>query len=250
MKSLKITFLACFICATLFAQEDYKKSLDGIEWVKIESQADVTLKTHSSNELLIKSRSSNETPDRAKGLKLVGEGGSDNTNVGFYVIKEGNNLIVRNLKKSESAEIYLPASQNVLVKTTWQGDIKISGFQGEIETTAELNGGITIENVTGPLTANSLNGAIEVLFTKVSQKSPITINTVNGEVDITMPANTPADLNMGTLNGNVYTNFDLALPDKNGLRAVAGNKIKGAINNGGVAIKLNTINGNIYLRKE
>lgn len=250
MKSLKITLLAFFICATIAAQEDYTKSLDGIEWVKIESQADVTVKTHSGNKLLIKAGPGQQIPERAKGLKLVGEGVSANTEVGFYVIKEGNSLIVRNLRKSESAEIYLPASQNISVKTTWQGDIKISEFQAEIEATAELNGSISIENISGPLTANSLNGEIEVLFTKVSQSSPITINTVNGEVDITMPANTPADLSLGTINGEIYTNFDLSLPEKNGLRAIVSRKTKGTINNGGVDIKLNTINGNIYLRKE
>lgn len=250
MKSLKITFLALFICATITAQEDFTKSLDGIEWVKIESRADVTIKTHNSNELLIKVGSSYHTPERAKGLKLVGEGGSDNTNIGFYVIKEGNNLIVKNLRKSEDAEIYLPASQNISVKTNWQGNIKIAGFKGEIEASAKLNGGIGIEDVSGPITVNSLNGEIEVLFTKVSQSSPITIHTINGAIDVTLPENTPANLSLGSHNGDIYTNFELPTPEKDGLKSVGSNKIKGTINNGGVKINLSSINGSIYLRKK
>ena len=66
----------------------------------------------------------NKSPSKAKGLKLVGESGTDNTDVGFYVIKEGSTLIVKNLRRSESGEIYLPASQNISVTTTWHGDIE------------------------------------------------------------------------------------------------------------------------------
>ncbi|WP_282159983.1 DUF4097 family beta strand repeat-containing protein [Ulvibacterium marinum] len=250
MKLLKITFLLSCICTGIWAQEDYTKSLNGIEWVKVESKNDILVKTHASDQLLIKGGPSYKIPERAKGLRLVGESGSDNTDVGFYVIQEGNNLLVRNLRKSERAEIYLPAKQNISVRTNWQGNIRISGFRGEIEATAELNGGIRVEDVSGPLTANTLNGEVEVQFTTVSQDSPISIYSTNGALDITMPENTPADLSLGTVNGSIYTNFEISLPDKDGLRAIASKKVKGSVNNGGVDVKLKTTNGNIYLRKE
>ncbi len=249
MKKLKIFYLAFIITISINAQE-YTHSLEGIEWVKIESTANVTVKTHSSSQLLIKGGHRFETPKKAKGLKLVGEGGTDNTDVGFYIIKEGNNLIVRNLRKSESAEIYLPASQNISVSTSWSGDIKIFDFLGEIEASAKLNGSVIVKNVSGPLTANSLNGEVKVSFTKVSQDSPITIFSTNGELDITLPENTPADLSLGSINGSIYTNFELKIPNKNGLRAIASKKVRGSINNGGVKIQLNTTNGNIYLKKQ
>lgn len=244
---ISLTFLVCI--SSLKAQ-DYTKSLSGIEWVKIESKATVILKTHDSDELLIKRKDSRRNSERAKGLKLVGAGGSDNTDVGFYVVKEGNTLIVKNLRKTKSAEIYLPATQNVSVTSSWNGHISISGFNGEIEASAELNGGITMKDVSGPITANSLNGTVEIQFSKVNQGSPITITTSNGALDITLPSSTPADLSMGSLNGEIYTNFDLKVPTKNGLKSISPRKIKGSINNGGVDIKLQSLNGNIYLRKE
>jgi hypothetical protein len=250
MKPVRLTFLACLICATVNAQQDYTKSLEGITWVKIESKSDITVKTHSKNELLINADHVERRPDRAKGLKLVGESGSDNTDIGFYVVADGNNLIVKNLRKSEGAEIFLPATQKISVKTTWQGDIEITGFTGEIEASAEINGDIVITDVTGPVTADALNGKIEVYFTKVSQDSPISIYTTNGEQDITLPENTPADLTLGTVNGEIYTNFDLTLPVKEGLKTVVAKKVQGSINNGGVDIQLKSTNGTIYLRKK
>ncbi len=246
-----MTFIALILCTSMLAQTDYTKSLEGIEWVKIESKANVTVKTHNSKQLLIKARKSyGRSSSRAKGLRLVGEGGTDNTEVGFYVIKEGNNLIVKNLRKSRGAEIYLPADQNLSVKSTWHGNIKIYNFKGEVEADAKLNGSIKIEEISGPLTANALNGTIEVTFSKLNQGSPVTVYTTNGAVDISLPENTPANLTMGSTNGEIYTNFDLTIPDKNGLKSVSSKRIGGVINNGGVKIKLKSTNGNIYLRKK
>lgn len=249
MKLLKITVLSCLACFTANAQQDYTKSLEGIDWVKIESKSDITIRTHDKNQLLINVGNMEKTPERAKGLKLVGESGSDNTDIGFYVDTNGNNLIVKNLRKSEGAEIYLPKDQKIYVKTTWNGDIEIKGFSSEIEASAEINGSISITDVTGPITAEVLNGALEVTFSKVNQNSPISLYTTNGEMDITLPSDTPADLTLSTINGEIYTNFELSQPDIEGLKAIATKKVRGSINNGGVAIQLKSTNGTIYLRK-
>lgn len=248
----KFTFLltALLVGTIAQAQSDYTKSLNGIQWVKIESKSDITLRTHSSNELLIKSGPSVETPEKAKGLKLVGEGGTDNTSVGFSVIQDGNTLIVTNLRKSEGAEIYLPKNQNISAKSTWNGDIEIDGFAGEIEADAQLNGSVKILNVNGPVTANTLNGELTVEFGTVKQGSPISLYSTNGAVDVSLPGNTPANLSMSTINGNVYTDFDVKLNEKDGLKSVLGRKISATINNGGVDITLKSTNGNMYLRKK
>lgn len=249
MKHFTLFLMACISMSVAIAQTDYSKSLSGIEWVKIESKSDIKLKTSNSNELLIKGSRYSKTTEKAKGLRLVGEGGSDNTEVGFYVIQDGNSLIVKNLRKSEGATIYLPKTQNVSVKSTWSGDIEIDGFSGEIEADAQLNGSIEITNVNGPVTANALNGEVIVKFGKVKQDSPISIYTTNGEVDVTLPSDTPASLTLGTTNGDIYTNFEFKREEKDGLKSISGRKVRATINNGGVNISLKSTNGNIYLRK-
>ncbi len=250
MKRKALILLMFVGCTVISAQQDYSKSLEGIDWVKIESKANLTIKTHNKNELLINAGRMAKSPERAKGLKLVGADGSDNTDVGFRVVTDGNNLIVNNLRKSEGAEIYLPANQKISVKTTYHGDIHITGFTSEIEASAEINGSVTIKDVSGPITADVLNGELAVVFNKVNQSSPISLYTTNGEMDVTLPANTPANLLLSTINGNVYTNFDISIPDKDGMKAIATKKVKGAINNGGVDIQLKSTNGTIYLRKK
>ncbi|MCR9265503.1 MAG: DUF4097 family beta strand repeat-containing protein [Flavobacteriaceae bacterium] len=250
MKKMTLLFTALVLSALTHAQNDYTKSLNGIEWVKIESKADITVRTYTSNEILIKAGDRHQVSERAKGLRLVGEGGNDNTEVGFYVVQDGNTLIVKNLRKSEGAEIFLPKNQNVAVKSTWNGNIEIDGFAGEIEADAQLNGSIEILDVNGPVTANTLNGEVTVEFGTVKQNSPISIYSTNGAVDVTLPGNTPADLSLSSVNGDIYTNFDLKREEKDGLKSVSGRKLNAAINNGGVSISLKSTNGNIYLRKQ
>lgn len=250
MKKLALVLLIGLLAWNLPAQTDFKKSLEGIEWVKIESKSEIILKTHDKNELLIKAFNKEPLPEKAKGLKLVGVGGEDNTNVGFNVVQSGNSLIVQDVKKSGGAEIFLPKSQNVSVTNTWKSDIYIEGFTGEVEANANLNGGLSLVNLSGPITAYSLNEGIQVVFDKINQDSPILIRTTNGEIDVTLPANIPADLELSSWNGDVYSNFDLKRPEKDGLKSFSGKNIKGAINNGGVEITLKSTNGNIYLRKK
>lgn len=250
MKRITLFAFTCILALSTNAQSDYRKPLTGIEWVKIESNAKITIKTHDKNEILIKVSSLEPIPERAKGLKLVGVGGEDNTAVGFSVVQSGNNLVVQNVRKSQEAEIFLPKSQNVSVTNSWDGDIHIEGFSGEVEANANLNGGLSLKNLSGPITAYSLNENIKVEFETINQQAPIVLSTTNGDIDVSLPGTTPANLFLDSLNGDVYSNFDLSRPDKNGLKSISGRNIKGSINNGGVEIKLKSINGNIYLRKK
>ncbi len=250
MKKATFAVLFIYFCAlSTQAQQDYSKSLSGIKWVKIESKAAIKLTAHEKNELLIKVSKRYTVPEKAKGLKLMGAGGSDNTDVGFNVVQDGSTLIVKNLRKSGGAEIMLPKTQNVSVTNNWNGDIYIDGFSGEVEANANLNGGLTLVNISGPLTAYSLNSNVEVEFSNVKQDAPIYINTTNGAIDVSIPSSTSADMFMSSLNGDIYSNFDLKRPDKDGMKSISSKNIKGSINNGGVDIKLKSINGNIYLRK-
>lgn len=240
----------CLLAVQIQAQSDYSKSLDGIEWVKIKSRSEIVLKTHDKNEIVIKAKGLKPLPSKAKGLKLVGVGGEDNTDVGFNVVQTGTNLVVESVRKSGSAEIYLPKSQNVSVTNSWNGDIYIEGFTGEVEANANLNGGLKLVNISGPITAYSLNQNIQVEFDKINQDAPIVIRTTNGAIDVTLDESTSANLELSSLNGDIYTNFDLKRPEKNGLKSYGTTKVNGSINGGGVRIKLKSTNGNIYLRKK
>lgn len=247
--------------------KEYKHSLNGIKKVKIETNASIKIIAENTSDLTLVNQKNDNTStffenevtqkkmskkDKREGLTAIYPGGKDNANgLGFSIKKEGTTLLITDLKshfQSKKTTIKIPKNINIVVKGGELGDVYIKGFSSEIEaeTTA---GNIEVKDVTGPLTLYSAINDINVDFSTVNQTSPITISSSGSEIDVTLPANTKASLDMET-NGTVYTNFDLQAPKKDGLKDISRKKIIGNINNGGVKIKLKSSLGNIYLRKK
>ena len=83
--------------------------------------------------------------------------------------------------------------------------------------------------------------------------------SVNGNVDVTLPANTKANLKLRTTNGDIYTDFDVQIssPQLRSLDSVPRGHhglvdferaITGTINGGGPDFELRTVNGNLFIR--
>ncbi|WP_156950093.1 DUF4097 family beta strand repeat-containing protein [Maribacter antarcticus] len=250
MKKITSILFTCLLTWTIQSQSDYSTSLAGIEWVKIESKSSVSIKTHDKKEIRIVLNDPKPIPEKAKGLRLYGDAGEDNTTVGFNVTTSGNNLIVKHVRKSGEAIIFLPKSQNISVTNSWGGTTEITGFSGEVEANSNLNGALVLSNLTGAVTAYSLNHGIQVNFTEINQNSPIDIRTTNGEINVTLPEKTSANIVLSSWNGDIYSNFDIKTKEKDGLKSFSDRDINGIINGGGVNIKLKSTNGTIYLRKE
>jgi len=252
MKNITIVLVLFLVIGNLTAQ-DYTHSLQGVKKVKIYSSPGVTLKAYSKNELLIKGGNHIQRPEKAKGLKAIYSGGTDNTGIGIYIKKENDILVLKNLRSMHgpSIEISLPKDINVSIENQGVSNLSISGFSSEIEAKTKV-GKIEITDVTGPIVAKSSAGGINIIFDKVNQSSPISIISSAGDVDITLPSDTPANLSLKATMGEIYTDFDLKIPsDENDMKVVGGRRsIISKINNGGVDIALRSSVGNIYLRKK
>lgn len=260
----KLLFILLFTGLIANAQKkEYKHSLKGIKTVQIESGASIIVTSTETSELiLIDNAFSHKEPlenlkrekEKTKGLTAIYAGGKDNTNgLGFSITRGGSTLIVRDLKshfQRHGIQIKLPKMINVSVDCGNLGNLTVEGFSSEVEVETNV-GSINMKNVTGPITAHTNVGAINIDFVTVSQASPITISTNVSEIDVSIPANTNASLELKT-RGTVYTNFDLQMPPpKNGLKNVgSAKKITDNINKGGVKITLRSNMGNIYLRKK
>jgi len=257
--SLILTAVLALGLSTCYAQEfKYDVKQSGQIFIK-NFTGGITIEETTGSQLIIESGRYEKKPDRADGLKsLYGSGAEDNTGIGLQVSNTGNVIeIVGASKQSEDAHYTFKVPKGINVKIDYRSpyasdDIKVKNFSSELEVLV-LNPGIDLENVTGPVILSLTNGDINIDFGTVNQQAPISINAINGVIDITLPANTPADISMSTINGEIFTNFDIDFESKSkkGLSYIGGGqKIKGKINGGGVDIKFVTINNNIYLRKK
>lgn len=92
------------------------------------------------------------------------------------------------------------------------------------------------------LKVETINGNI-VITGKTSQMK---VKTISGFIDLSIPENKKADLDMKTISGNIYT--DIALTNI-GKKRIAELHISDKMNGGGDPIRLETISGDIFFRK-
>ena len=275
---LIINFIALLSFVFTYAQKDFTKSLNGINKVHIETGTHVKIVAGTTNELRFTKYvydnddhdhencdhehnanhncddcDDDHQNDRSKGLKAVYSGGTDNTGFGMMIEQEGDVLRIKDLKswmQRNGLQIVLPKTMDIHLDCGNLGSAVLRGFSSEIEVNTNV-GRIVLKDVTGPITAHSSTGTIDVDFSSVSQSSPISLTSSTGVVDVSLPANTKADLELRSNMGTVYTDFDLQTSKKDGMSVVGSNrKIESKLNNGGVRIVLRSSTGNVYLRKK
>jgi DUF4097 and DUF4098 domain-containing protein YvlB len=90
----------------------------------------------------------------------------------------------------------------------------------------------------------TINGNVEI----TGHKGALDINTISGFIDLTVEPAGSLNLKIESISGKVYS--DLNMEHKNQKSSIVGTKIDANINGDKIPVKLKTISGNIYLRKE
>ena len=149
-----------------------------------------------------------EVDERAKGLVAIASSGySDNTGLGINVKESGQEIIVNNIFKSNSDVLTIKVPQGIKVSFTNNSSqsyetITIRNIKGEIEVSTLYNT-IKLENNSGPMNINSINGPIEAIF-NTGIKGPISIISIYEYVDITLPVATKGNVELSTKYGKLY----------------------------------------------
>jgi len=186
----------------------------------------------------------------------------------------GPNPIVNDNDRNNSVELTFHAdiTQRLVAKVPRSTHLSISmqGTQGGAtlslkDLTGELALGgnassVDISNVTGPLIVNLFDAytspmAITVTHIKWIDLKPdpkgptprIYLASNQQDIDLSLPADIKASLQIRHPNGELYSDFNLV---SNVKTQGAAHAFDGDLNGGGPLIYLNTVNGNIFLRKQ
>jgi len=101
-----------------------------------------------------------------------------------------------------------------------------------------INGSLKSEIIEGEFKAELINGDIEI----DTYSGNLDLSTINGEIDLKM---INADLMAETIHGDIYADEKLKFNSED---RYVGQKISGRTAQGKNRLRLNTINGNMYLR--
>lgn len=155
--------------------------------------------------------------------------------------------------------IKVPFNMSLRISTVNDGNIAVKNVYGSLHIN-NVNGGITIENAKGATYAHTVNGPVTINYLSVPSDES-SYYTINGTVKVTYPATLAADLEFKSMNGQFYTDFDNVevLPGKvtkTEAKGKAGTIYKLSKNSdvrvgaGGKLFKFETLNGNIYIKKQ
>lgn len=126
-----------------------------------------------------------------------------------------------NKKTSINYVVYVPKGVKLKVKSI-SGDVIADNFSGQLVT----------DLVSGDVTLKKYKGELR-------------LKTVSGDLDITT---NKAEINAKTLTGTIYSDLNIAQDQKkSGNHGY--NRVKGSVSSGGELIVLETVSGNIYMRK-
>lgn len=214
---LKIVFLL-ILSKSVFAQlktNTYKVNFSGNDKRIVIMSANMGLEIvgTTGNEVIIEAlEDKRELPAEAEGLKIVSPGGGiDNTGVGANVIVDGTSMKIK-IPKSKyygNYSIKIPKDVSISVRENGNayGKWQISGMKGEVEAQTSYST-LTINNVSGPIVARGGYGKIYVVYDQLNQSKPNSISA-SGAVDITLPSDTKANLNIKATYADLFTDFDI-----------------------------------------
>jgi hypothetical protein len=160
---------------------------------------------------------------------------------------------------SLSYTVKVPFGMNLIVSTINNGDIDVQDVTGSLKVN-NVNGPIRIKNAKGMTNAKTINGDLTVTYVGIPPDGS-KYYTLNGTLAVTYPSDLSADLQFKSMNGRFYTDFPQVeiLPaevTKNTQPRGGGTVYKLDIDkririgSGGKLFHFETMNGNIYIKKQ
>lgn len=140
-------------------------------------------------------------------------------------------------------EIRLPAGvafEGAIVS----GDITAEGLESDVSAHT-VDGEISIVT-TGRAWANTVSGDIEIEMGDFSG-GDLDFNTVSGDITLWLPPDFSADVDFNSLSGDFDTDFDMEIHRQND--RWVGLQIEGTIGAGGRNLSLNTVSGDVELKR-
>ncbi|MGH7563859.1 MAG: hypothetical protein ACREK5_05500 [Gemmatimonadota bacterium] len=139
--------------------------------------------------------------------------------------------------------VTVPTGVSFLARTV-NGGIEARSLRGDVRAET-VNGGITVTG-TGTVEAETVNGAIDAGIGSASWTGTLAFETVNGSISVALPAGAGAEVEAGTVNGGLSSDFPLTMSPG---RSWGPRRMEGTIGQGGGTLSLQTVNGRIELKR-
>ncbi|GAF96688.1 unnamed protein product, partial [marine sediment metagenome] len=207
--------------------------------IKVKNQESVTLDFEFADEIKINGWDKNEIY-----VKVSVNINNNEDNDSFKMdVKENSSSVsfiseIENMDKISKNRVTIRKSDDgertITYSNGWHIDLDIY-FEVFVPKNMEIN----LETISGDIILTNVEGELD-------------IETISGFIDLAIDKNAKASIKTSTISGSVYTNHDIRINRKNKdkkYNLILGRSPDFDLNGGGRSIKLETISGDIYIRK-
>lgn len=202
----------------------------------------VTVKGWDQAQVLVRARVQTGAPTEAEAVELGRQIRIETSGAKIYASGPENR---KDYHWDVSYEVFVPRRSDLSLETK-NGGIAIADVNGRIEFSA-LNGGVVLKRVGGAVRGSTTNGGLVIeLSGDRWDGDSLDVSTTNGGVIMSVPENYSANVQTGTVNGSVNTDFPVTMQGE-GRR---NKQIALNLGSGGAMVKAMTTNGGVHLKKQ
>lgn len=152
--------------------------------------------------------------------------------------------------------VKVPNCIKLHLSTINDGEILVKNMKGTFLKVSNVNGGITLKNVTGETDLNCINGNVFINYSNNPSKAS-KYYALNGDINVSYQRGLSANVSFKSMNGELYTDFDIQgqftstkkIQDKHKAKYKYESTPKLQIGEGAIALNFETLNGNVYIKK-
>ena len=138
-------------------------------------------------------------------------------------------------------ELHVPQNARLGHINLVNGSLTVQKVSGEV--TANLvNGKLRVDDLAGRADLSSVNGGIEANYASLNNVRDIKLNSVNGSIELGLPASPNAQVKASTISGDIRSDFPLEVHG-----GFVGKNVTGTLGGGGTSIALSNVNGSIHI---
>lgn len=124
---------------------------------------------------------------------------------------------------------------------TASGDVLVQNVTGRIDAST-ASGRMSVRGAAGTVRANSASGDVDVEMTRLDGNQRMEFSSASGDVNVRLPNNIDADVELSSATGEVRTNFPLTVESE---RYGPGQRARGRLGNGSRRLHISSASGNV-----
>lgn len=148
---------------------------------------------------------------------------------------------------SVSGNVEVHEAMGTIRAKSVSGNVNVKEVAGTVHANS-VSGEVSVEQASGAVTAKSTSGNVRVDLLRLegSNANRMEFGSVSGNVEVKMPGSIGAEVEMSTLSGSLETDFPITIEKK---EFGPGRSARGRIGDGMRTLRLSSVSGNIYLRR-